>query len=100
MHLPVEGSSGIEDQYFNEAPLSDGEIYCKIRDYQIKGKKIQENRWWKRLSPHRSRNLKNITKHKDRAAAYDSLREIPGIIAGMKISTSHKDSASRCDEVN
>ena len=88
------------EEYANECPLSDGEIYRKIRMYCSQNQSSLELRWWTRLSSHRATNLKQLLQHPDLAAAFDSFLEIPALLEEeMRISTLHKMFAIRCNEV-
>ena len=101
---PIDISSELKttltEEYANEGQPSDGEVYRKIREYHFQNQFSLETRWWTRLSTHRTTNLKQLLHHKDIAAAFDSLLEIPALLEGMRISTLHKMFATRCDEVS
>lgn len=101
---PIDISSELKtdltEEYANERQPSDGEAYRKIREYHILKQSSLETRWWTRLSSHRAKNLKQLFRHEDITAAFDSLLEIPALLEGMRISTLHKMFATRCDEVN
>ena len=90
------------DEYSNEEKPSDGEIYCKIRQYEREGNICFKRRWKARLSRHGQRSLRQLFDHGDGelTAAFDSLLDIPGLWAGMRISTLHKMIGMKCDEVS
>jgi len=108
------------EQYLNEEKTSDGEIYRRIREYDILSGsgggeipsttyKILERGWWSRLPVSRQQKLKSLftlgiskdASHPNIAAAFDNLRKITGLCdAGMMISTLHKVLATHCDEVS
>lgn len=88
------------EEYSNEAKPADGEIYRKIRQYHFEKNTSFEKRWWTRLTPHGAKNLKQLLRHDEFTAAFDPLLEIPGLWAGMRISTIHKMMAIKCDEVS
>lgn len=88
------------EEYSNEARPTDGEVYRKIRQYQFEKNVSFEKRWWTRLTPHCSKNLKQLLRHNEFTAAFDALLEIPGLWVGMRISTIHKMMAMKCDEVS
>lgn len=88
------------EEYSNEEKPADGEIYRKIRQYHFQRNLSFERRWWTRLTPHGSKNLKQLFRHDELTAAFDALLDIPGLWGGMRISTLHKMMAIRCEEVN
>jgi len=98
--ISSELKTALTEEYANEGQPSDGEAYRKIREYDFLKQSSLETRWWTRLSSHRATNLKQLLRHKDITAAFDSLLEIPALLEGMRISTLHKMFATRCDEVN
>lgn len=88
------------EEYSNEEKPTDGEIYRKIRQYHFQRNLSFERRWWTRLTPHRTKNLKQLFRHDELTAAFDALLDIPGLWDGMRISTLHKMMAIKCDEVS
>lgn len=93
----------IEDYDHKEAP-SDGELYCKIREYQGIGG--QENQYFERLwlgrlavSQNRRKNFDQLCRHRKYAAAFDCLLDIPALMGGMRLSVVHQMIAMKCDEV-
>ena len=88
------------EEYANEKKPSDGEIYLKIRQYQLERNLWFEKRWWARLSEHGRQRLEQLFRHRDIAAAFDALREIKGLWEAMRIKTLHKMFAMKCDEVS
>jgi hypothetical protein len=91
----------IEEYSFEKQP-DDGEIYCKIREYQISRNLYFENRWWARLyaiSEHKAKNLKQILRYREFMHAFDLQLDIPALKWGMRLSTSHKIFATKCYEV-
>ncbi|KAF1964839.1 hypothetical protein BU23DRAFT_363413, partial [Bimuria novae-zelandiae CBS 107.79] len=92
----------VEEYSFEKQP-DDGEIYCKIREYQISRNLYFENRWWARLnaiSEHKARNLKQIIRYREFMHAFDLQLDIPALKWGMRLSTSHKIFATKCYEEN
>lgn len=88
------------EEYSNKAKSANGEIYCKIHQYHFEKNISFEKRWWTRLTSHDVKNLKQLLRHGKFTTAFDTLLEIPGLWAGMKISTIHKIMAIKCDEVS
>lgn len=80
---------------------SDGEIYCKIRQYDREGNIWFVERWKAFLSDHRRKCLRLLFGHRDGklAVAFDDLLYIPGLWGGMRISMLHTVMALNCDEV-
>ncbi|ETN44455.1 uncharacterized protein HMPREF1541_10636 [Cyphellophora europaea CBS 101466] len=88
------------EEYSNEEKPSDGEIYRKIRQYEREGNICFKKRWKALLSKHGRRSLQQLSNHREGelAAAFDNLLDIPGLWAGMRISTLHKIMQMKCDE--
>src|SRR4030081_2686925 len=82
----------------NEQDPSDGEIYCKIRQYDREGNIYLKNRWKTRLSDHGQRCLQQIFIHDGLRTAFDALLAIPGLWGGMRISTLSKIITMKCDQ--
>jgi hypothetical protein len=87
------------EEYSNEKIPSDGEAYYKIRQYHFQRNFRLEARWWARLRGCRERNLKALLKHAELTAAFDALLDVPGLWAGMQLSTIHKMLALNSDDV-
>lgn len=94
----------IEDYSLEKGP-DDGEFYRKIREYQgYQGRENHylERKWWARLHAmheNSARGLKRILANPLYRKAFDVQLEIPGLGSGMRLSTSQKMLAMRCDEV-
>lgn len=86
------------EEYSNEVKPTDGEIYRKIRGYHLQRNLFFERRWWTRLTPHGTKNLRQLLRHDELTAAFDALLDISGLWDGMRISVLHKVMAIRCDE--
>ncbi|KAI2889407.1 hypothetical protein CBS63078_10207 [Aspergillus niger] len=86
------------DEYSNETPPSDGEVYRKIRQYSNEHNARFRKRWWSRLSPNKERRLKALWRHEEFRDAFDKLLVIPGIWGGMRIGSLSKLMALKCDE--
>ena len=50
------------------------------------------------MTPHGQRCLKQLLRHDELTAAFDTLLEIPGLQGGMRISTLHTIMAIKCDD--
>ena len=105
LDLNRELKTTLIEEYSAEKEPDDGEIYSKIREYQGyggAGNPYFEKRWWARLaaiSTHKKRNLKQISAHTDYRAASDVQLDVPGLQGGIRLSTTHKMIADRCEEV-
>lgn len=97
--LSTELRTTLIEEYANESRPSDGEVYIKIRKYYALRQFDLEARWWSRLSTTKTKNLKQLLKHCDIAAAFDSLAETPALLEAMRLGSMHKILAIRCDEV-
>ncbi|EQL28304.1 hypothetical protein BDFG_08923 [Blastomyces dermatitidis ATCC 26199] len=97
-------SSGLQaslvDEYSNEKPPSDGEVYQKVRQYQYKANARFEERWKSRLSSNKAKRLRQLSSpaHVDVCAAFDALLAIPGLWNGMNLGSLHRVLALNCDE--
>lgn len=94
----------VEDYDYQKAP-SDGEMYCKIREYQGIGG--EENLFFERLwlgrlavSENRRKNFDQLCRHRKYAAAFDDLLVVPALLGGMRLSVVHQMIPMKCDEVN
>jgi hypothetical protein len=88
------------EEYSNEEKPSDGEIYCKIRQYERERNLCFKNRWKALLSDHGRRALRQLDDHEELAAAFDDVLEVPGMRSGMRLSTVHKVIGDKCHEVS
>ncbi|OJD27441.1 hypothetical protein ACJ73_01169 [Blastomyces percursus] len=69
----------LEEEYCNENGPGDGEIYCKIRQYQEEGNAQSEKRWWARLSSSsKGDRLRQLSNVELRTAFNAVLLPIPG----------------------
>ncbi|KAK4982611.1 hypothetical protein LTR50_007666 [Elasticomyces elasticus] len=96
--LPEPDSVKISEDYLNEQPYSDGEIFWKIRHYHQSGDDRVEKKWWTRLSPTKRKDLTQLLKDERYAQAFDALLEWPGLWAPIKLGTLHRLSTLKCDE--
>ncbi|OJD10549.1 hypothetical protein ACJ73_09760, partial [Blastomyces percursus] len=99
-----EGCSGLQasivDEYSNEKPPSDGEVYWKVRQYQYEANSRFEERWKSRLSSNKAKRFRQLSSpaHVDIRAAFDALLAIPGLWNGMNLGSLHRVLALNCDE--
>ena len=87
------------EEYSNEAPRTDGEIYRKIRQYYFQRNLSFEMRWWARLRGNRAKNLKALLRHDKIRSAFDALLDVTGLWQGMQLTTIHKMMALKFDDV-
>ena len=87
------------EKYENEQPFSDGEILWRIRYYHRQIEKSTENIWWARLTSAKQRDVKQLLRNNDFAAAFDNLLDKPGLWSGIQLGTLHRFLTLRCDEV-
>lgn len=87
------------EEYSNERPASDGEIYRKLRQYESEHNARFRKRWWSRLSENKEKRLKALLDHDDFRDAFDKLLVVPGLWAGLRIGSLGKLTAIKCDEV-
>ncbi|EER43197.1 conserved hypothetical protein [Histoplasma capsulatum H143] len=86
------------DEYSNEKPPSDGEIYRRIRQYANDGNLHGELRWKARLCPNSQTRLQSLFKNTRLRHAFDGVLGIPGHRNAMRISMLHRVMAVSCDE--
>lgn len=91
--------SWLVEEYSNEQKPTDGEIYCKLRQYDAERNLVSKSRWKSRLRGIRPKSLNTLYKHEDLTDAFDALLDIPGLWRDMKLSTIHKLFPLRCNEV-
>ncbi|KAH1519476.1 hypothetical protein CDV57_01297 [Aspergillus fumigatus] len=92
--------NALVDEYANEKPPTDGEVYRKIRQYQHESNALFQNRWWSRLSPNKAKRLRQLTSPDNAylCAAFDGLLPIPGLWNGMSLGSLNSVMALKCDE--
>ncbi|KAL2005962.1 hypothetical protein VTN00DRAFT_9616 [Thermoascus crustaceus] len=88
----------LKEEYANEVAPTDGEIYVKIRHYQVAGDVESEDKWWGRLSPNKASNVCALLNHRSLSAAFNSLCDIPGLWTGVHLGVIRKIKALHCDE--
>ena len=88
------------EEYSNQEPPSDGEIYYKIRLYDREGSLLFKNRWEAFLSDYGRRCLDQITKRDILSSAVDALVAIPGLRPGLRFSSISKAISKKCYEVS
>ncbi|KKY25343.1 hypothetical protein UCRPC4_g01868 [Phaeomoniella chlamydospora] len=86
------------EEYSNEKPPSDGEIYWKIRQYQNDGNVYEELRCWAKLGKTKETRLRQLQKNIRLRHAFDAVLVIPGQRSALRISMIHRIVALKCDE--
>lgn len=88
------------EEYANERKPHDGEIYRKIRQYQLEGNVQFVERWKLRLSSqNKLKRLQQLSARVEVREAFDALLPITGLWAGLNIGSLHRMLALKCDEV-
>ncbi|QSS63937.1 hypothetical protein I7I51_00998 [Histoplasma capsulatum] len=87
------------EEYSNEMPPSDGEIYRRIRQYANDGNLHGELRWKARLCSNSQTRLQSLFKNTRLRHAFDGVLGIPGHRNAMRISMLHRVMAVSCDEL-
>ena len=106
--LTIHPKLGINDgreqfpfqQHPNKDGPSDGEAYCKIRQYHFEGDTQSETRWKACLQGQRLTNLKALLADQELTAGFDALLDIPGIWDGMMLTTLQKMMAMGSKDVS
>ncbi|KAJ2976444.1 hypothetical protein NQ176_g4953 [Zarea fungicola] len=101
-----EAKRDLVEEYSSEKKPGDGEFFYKIREYQgIFGEKnpYLENKWWARLSAirdseHKKKRLEQLFGHPMFAPAFDSLRHLPALYCGLRLSVVNRMISMRCHE--
>ncbi|KAL4899385.1 hypothetical protein BDW74DRAFT_171560 [Aspergillus multicolor] len=97
--MSAELKTSLVEEYSNEKPPTDGEIYRKIRQYDSEHNSRFRKRWWSRLTPNKEKRLKALFAHDEFRDAFDKLLPIPGLWFGLRIGSLAKLMAVKCDEV-
>lgn len=93
----------VEGYDYQKSP-GDGEIYCKIREYQgVHGDKnpFFEKLWLGRLAivKNRQKNFDQLSRRKEFSDAFDALLVMPALLDGLRLSVVHQMFRMKCDEV-
>jgi len=80
----------LTEEFVNEEGPSDGELFCKIRQYSFEQRPSLKAKWMACLKGNRKANLKGLLKHEGMTKAFDDLRPIPGLWPGMMLTKLHK----------
>jgi hypothetical protein len=89
----------LTEEFVNEERPTDGEMYCKIRQYHYQQRFGLKSKWMARLRGKRLANLKGLLEHEEMTQAFDALLDIPGLWGGMMLTTLHKLMAMHTHEV-
>jgi hypothetical protein len=92
--------TALAEEYANQTPPSDGEIYYKVRLYDRERSFWFKNRWKTFLSDYGRRCLEQVIERDTLASTIDSLVAIPGLRPGLRLSSLSKAISKRCDEVS
>jgi hypothetical protein len=98
--IPKPYLTRIVESFLNEQKPSDGEIFRKIRLYHRQKDEEAENRWWACLDKSKLRDLRQVLKKKELAAAFDALIDMPGLWARIQLGALQRLLALKCDEVS
>ncbi|KAL4984462.1 hypothetical protein BDW68DRAFT_180652 [Aspergillus falconensis] len=96
--MSAELRTSLLEEYSNEKPPTDGEVYRKIRQYENEHNTRFRKRWWSRLTPNKEKRLKALLAHEEFRDAFDKLLPIPGLWCGLRIGSLAKLMAVKCDE--
>ena len=88
----------LAEEYLNEKPPSDGEIFRKIRQYHLANDEANELKWWARLTETKRKDLKQLLKDARFANAFDSMLPWPGLWAPVKLGSLHRLLCLKGDE--
>ncbi|KAF1353041.1 hypothetical protein EJ07DRAFT_134654 [Lizonia empirigonia] len=96
--IPEPCLTRIIESYVNEQKPSDGEIFRKIRLYHRQNDAEAENHWWAFLDKSKLRDLRQLLKKQDIAAAFDQLIDLPGLWTKVQLGALQRLLALKCDE--
>ncbi|KAK4552385.1 hypothetical protein LTR86_010399 [Recurvomyces mirabilis] len=86
------------EEYRNEQPHSDGEIFRKVCLYRRDGLCDDERRWWERLSLSKAKDLRQLLAVEAYAKAFEKLLEWPGLWDPVHLGSLHRLLPMRCTE--
>lgn len=78
VHLNPELEIWLTEEFVNEERPTDGQLYCKIRQYHYRQRFGLKSKWMARLRGERLANLKGL-EHEEMTQAFDALLDIPGL---------------------
>lgn len=89
----------LNEDFDNGYKYSDGHIYARICSYR-RSDRVNENRWWARLSKSKQGVLRRFLNHSPLATAFAKvLLQIPGMRDGLQIGSLPEMSIAKCPEV-
>ncbi|KAK4551392.1 hypothetical protein LTR86_011199 [Recurvomyces mirabilis] len=94
---PAENLQAAEE-YRNEQPHSDGEIFRKVCFYRRAGASDHERGWWERLSLSKAKDLRQLLAVEAYAKAFEKLLEWPGLWDSVHLGSLHRLLPMRCEE--
>ena len=92
----------IKEDYTNERPFCDGDIFRQLRFSQRQLNKADEGRWLARLSEGKRNDLRRFQGEQFRpvAEAFDELLHFVGLWPSLQIGTFHRILSLKCPEVS
>ncbi|KAK3061229.1 hypothetical protein LTS18_006731, partial [Coniosporium uncinatum] len=98
--IPGTAKAYLREQYLNCRNCSDGEIYRYIRLYQKSGDEQGERRWRSRLSPSKTKALKQLQSqcHGSIVGCLDELVQFPGLWNSFQLGSFPTILSLRCPE--
>jgi hypothetical protein len=77
--IPKPHLTRIIESFLNEQKPSDSKIFRKIRLYHRQNNVEAENRWWACLDKSKLRDLQQLLKKQEIAAAFNNLLDLPSL---------------------
>lgn len=90
----------LAEDFNNEKPHTDGEIFHKIRTYSREREKELERKWWARLTETKRKDLRQLLRDERYAQAFDAMLPWPGLWTTIKLGSLHRLLCLKCDEVS
>ena len=99
LDLPHIPQTRLVEEFLNEQAPTDGEVFYKIRQYQVSKDTDNESKWWARLSETKRKDLRQLLKDTRFREAFDGLLSWPGLWIPIKLGCLHRLLGLKCDEV-
>jgi Protein of unknown function (DUF3723) len=101
---PTDGVATLDtdfmEEFPNQAPFPDGEIYFMIERYRYQPDKgLEEDKWWSYLKDNKPKYLRLFLKHKTLPTNLNRFKRFRILWTGVICGNFHKILAAHCDEV-
>jgi hypothetical protein len=97
-YISQKTATQIIEKYSHEQAFRDGTIFRKILIYHRKNA-ISEAKWWARLSPTKTSDLRQLLKNIHIADAFEACVKYKSLWAPIQLGSLHRLNTLKCDEV-